>query len=32
MRRVYWLLGLLAWKLGRWYLARRLRARSLGGS
>jgi len=24
MRRVYWLLGLIAWRLGRRYLARRM--------
>jgi hypothetical protein len=27
MRRVYWLLGLIAWRLGRRYLARRFQAK-----
>jgi hypothetical protein len=30
MRRIYWLLGLLAWKLGRRYLARRFETKRLG--
>jgi hypothetical protein len=29
MRRLYWLLGLIAWRLGRRYLAQRLQAKRL---
>jgi hypothetical protein len=29
MRRLYWLLGLIAWRLGRRYLARRYQAKRL---
>jgi len=31
MRRIYWLLGWVAWRLGRRYLARRFQAKRLGG-
>ena len=29
MRRLYWLLGLIAWRLGRRYVARRIQAKRL---
>jgi hypothetical protein len=29
VRRFYWLLGLVAWRLGRRYLARRMQLRRL---